>query len=430
MMQRIRQMMKGIVGEMSTLITGNAIAQAIALIAYFILTRIYTPEDISLYNIFYSYIDVLIILSTCRLELAVVVADNDREAASVARLAFRINAALSILLVVAILTMCLSGLMPGTLARLGWIAMLIPPMVFFCGTSRVYSFLFNRAHRYGQISLSSMINSGSGAVAKILFGLLGMHNVGMPLGTVIGQAAANINYRFSLRKTPLLSADGGDGDKNQYKALLNKYRRYPQYVTTKEFISSFSANLPFLWLAAWFDRAEVGLFALALTFTFQPTNLVSSAFERVLFARSSERMHRRESMWPMFRRFFLTLCAVVLPISVVAWVIAEPVFTFCFGGRWTGCGVYVQALLPWIMLRFLAMSFAFVPNIFSTQRYELYISLALLLLRVVVIAVGISLGDFLTAIRLFAAVSALASVVQLVWYLWQLRRYEAHVIGR
>lgn len=430
MMQRIRQMLKGTVGEMSTLITGNAIAQAIALLAYFILTRIYTPEDISLYNIFYSYIDVLIILSTCRLELAVVVADSDYEATMVARLAFRINALLSILLVVVILAMCLSGLLPGTLVQLGWIAMLIPPMVFFCGTSRVYSFLFNRAHRYGHISLSSIVNSGTGAFAKFFFGLLGMSNVGMPLGTVVGQVAANINYRLSFHKASSHLADGVCPDKCQCKALFRKYRRYPQYVTTKEFISSFSANLPFLWLAAWFDRAEVGLFALALTFTFQPTNLISSAFERVLFARSSEHIHRRESIWPMFRRFFLTLCAIVLPLSVVAWLIAEPVFTFCFGGRWTGCGVYVQALLPWIVLRFLAMSFTFVPNIFSTQRYELYISIVLLLMRVVVIAVGISLGDFLTAIRLFAAVSALASMVQLIWYLWQLRRYETSVIGR
>ena len=142
MMQRVRQMLKGTIGELSTLITGNAFAQAIALVAYFILTRIYAPEDISLYNIFYSYIDVLVILSTCRLEQATVVADNDREAASVARLALRINAMLSVLLVLAILAMCLSGWLPGTLAQLGWIAMLIPPVVFFSGTSRVYSFFF------------------------------------------------------------------------------------------------------------------------------------------------------------------------------------------------------------------------------------------------------------------------------------------------
>ena len=80
------------------LVGGNAWAQGIAFAAYLVLTRLYTPEDFGLYNIFYSYIDVLIIVSTFKYEMAVVVADNDREAAAVSRLALRINTAVSLLL--------------------------------------------------------------------------------------------------------------------------------------------------------------------------------------------------------------------------------------------------------------------------------------------------------------------------------------------
>ncbi len=53
-----------LVREAATLASGNVSAQAIALAAYFVLTRIYTPDDYGLFNIFYSYIEVLIILST------------------------------------------------------------------------------------------------------------------------------------------------------------------------------------------------------------------------------------------------------------------------------------------------------------------------------------------------------------------------------
>ena len=44
---------------------------------------------------------------------------------------------------------------------LGWMVLLIPPMVFFCGTSRIYSFLYNRFHRYRQIALSENVNAGA-----------------------------------------------------------------------------------------------------------------------------------------------------------------------------------------------------------------------------------------------------------------------------
>ena len=60
--------------EGMTLISGNVWAQLIAFAAYLVLTRLFTPEDMGVYNVFYSYIDVLIILSTGRYELAVVMA--------------------------------------------------------------------------------------------------------------------------------------------------------------------------------------------------------------------------------------------------------------------------------------------------------------------------------------------------------------------
>ena len=57
---------------MGTLAGGNMLAQSITLVAYFALTRIFSTEDYGLYSIFYSYIDVLIILSTCKYEIAIV----------------------------------------------------------------------------------------------------------------------------------------------------------------------------------------------------------------------------------------------------------------------------------------------------------------------------------------------------------------------
>ena len=75
----------GLIREAATLVSGNVLAQAITLVAYFVLTRIYPPEDYGLFNIVYSYIEVFIIFSTCKYELAIVVADDEREAAAVTR---------------------------------------------------------------------------------------------------------------------------------------------------------------------------------------------------------------------------------------------------------------------------------------------------------------------------------------------------------
>lgn len=401
---------------------GNVLAQVIALAAYFILMRIFSPDDYGLYNIFYSYIEVLIILSTLKFELAVVVADDDREANDLAGLTLRINTLVSLLLLTIVLVLWLTGMLPGNFAQLGWMVLLIPPMVFFCGTSRVYGALFNRMHCYRSIAVNETVNAGTGALLKIALGLLGMLQAGMPVGTVAGRAIANITYRLKLRQ--LGRTPSFHGDRTAAFSVMRKHRNFPFFVASKDFINSLSYNLPFLWLALYFDRAEVGLFALALTFTFRPANILNTAIEKVYYARTAEGVRQGEPVGRMISRMLLVVNAIALPVCILAWFAAEPVFSFCFGGRWAGCGVYVRALLPWIFLSLSATPLTFISNVFSTQRIEFYFYLVLLALRVAAIAIGVSAGGFLLAIRLYAAAGALISASLLMWYLWQVRRYE------
>lgn len=410
---------KGIVGEAATLVSGNVLAQVITLLAYFVLTRIYTPDDYGLFNIFYSYIEVLIIFSTCKYELAIVVADDEREASAVARFALRLNAFVSVGLLTVALLLWLTGALPGNFALLGWMVLLIPPMVFFCGTSRIYSFLYNRFHRYAMIAVSDNVNAGTGAVMKIVLGLLGFSQSGLPVGTVIGQAASNINYRLRLRSLALPKSTAAEG-----KAAARKHRNFPFYVASKDLVNTFSSNLPFLWAALYFDRAEIGLYGLALTFTLQPVNILSAAFERVLYARTAEAVRNRQPAMHLLRRFLVLLLAVAVPVCVLAWLLAEPLFVFCFGDRWQGCGIYVQALLPLALLGLCSTSLMFIPNVFSTQRTEFGFFLVLVALRVTAIAVGIGAGNFLLAIVLYATAGTLIHASLLLWYLWQVRRYE------
>lgn len=408
-----------LVKEAATLVSGNVLAQAISMLAYLVLTRIFSPSDYALFNIFYSYIEVLIILSTCKYELAVIVAKDDAETAAISRFTMRLNAMVSLLLLTVAAVLYFTGSLPGNFSDIGAIVLLIPPMVFFSGTSRVYSALFNRLHRYKLIAAAETSNAAAGSLLKALFGLLGMSRVGLPLGAVLGQASANLLYRFRLRKVNMPRST-----RDEHLSVARKYRNFPLYVASKDFINSLSASLPFLWLALYFDRVEVGLFGLAFTMVFRPVNILNTAFERVLYARTAESVRSRQRISPVVLRFLLLLNVFAIPVCLMGWFVAEPLFTFLFGSEWNGCGVYVQALLPWILLSLNSAPLSFFSNVFSTQRTEFAFYLCLLLLRVAAMAVGIHAGNFLLAIRLYAIAGTLVSVSLLLWYMWQMRRYE------
>ncbi len=420
--------MRKIIKDSATLIGGNVWAQAIGLLGYLLLTRLYTPEQFGLFTIFYSYIEVFIILSTGKYEMAVVRADDDREAAATAQFALRLNTWVSVVLVTAVGLLMFLDVMPDKLRTLGWVSLLIPLMVFCCGTSRVYAALFNRFNRFGTIAASEMVTATSGLLFKALFGLLQKGTmalakvcgvVGLPLGTVLGQMAGNLNYRLRLRKLPLPHGIA----RSERRTAAGKHRRFPLYTMPKDWVNSFSFNLPTLWVALYFDDAVVGFFALALTFCIRPVNVLNSAFERIFYIRTLEKVRHRQPVWPMLIRFVMGISAVALPVLLVVFLFAEPLFGFCFGDRWAGCGYYVRCLLPWVFVSLSSTSLSFVASVFDKQRTEFLFFIVLLLLRVAAMVIGIYCHNFPLAILLFALAGTVISLFLLIWYLTLVHRY-------
>lgn len=409
--------------DIGTLVSGNVWAQAAALASYLLLTRLYTPEDFALYNIFYSYIEVLIILSTCKYEMGIVAASTDREAASLARFSMRMNLCVSLIALAALAGAGLLHRTPGGIPLV--MALLIPPMVWLCGTSRIYSGLFNRGRRYREIALSGAADATSGALLKVLAALPAwLHPVGLPLGTVLGRAIGNLAYTLRLSKLPFPR----DISRSERRQAARLHRNLPLFTAPKDFLNSFSYNLPLIWLAAYFDKAEVGLFALALTFTFRPVNVLNSAFEKVLYERVAERVRLGLPVWSRIRRFILLVGGLSLPLFAAAFLFADPLFAFFFGGRWAGCGCYVRCLLPWVWIMLVSTSLMFVPNVFGRQKGEFGFYLLLLVLRLLSMAAGLLASSYRLAVLLFGLSGALVSALLLVWYASLLRRHDRSLL--
>lgn len=413
-----------------TLVSGNVWAQAIAFVSYLVLSRLFSPEDFGLYNIFYSYIEVLVIVSTCKYELAIVLADNDREAAAVGRLALRFNTIISVVLLTVLLVLILLGrceaLASTRLSSLNpMLALLIPPMVFLCGTSRVYSFTLNRFRQFRSIALSEVVGSTSGVLLKVLLGLPRLastlwHTVGLPLGTVLGRACANVNLAWRWHRLDLPRDISGD----ERRRAAARFRNFPLYTMPKDLINSLSYNLPFLWLALYFDKAEVGLFAMALTCTFRPVNIFNTAFEKLLYVRIAERVRAHQTIRADLRRFVLIINAIALPVFAVAFFFGDDICSFLFGRRWNDCGYYIRCLLPWVYVVLTSSSLMFISNVFGRQRTEFGFYIVLFLLRLAAMVAGLYFGSFRLAILLFAAAGAAVSLSLLLWYARLVRRYE------
>lgn len=408
-----------------TLLTGNVVAQGLAFLAYLLLLRLFTPDDFGLCNVFFSYTEVLIILSTCKYEMAIVVAPDDNEASLLARLAFRLNALLTLLLFAVAVVMALTGVTLSNLPAI--LLLLLPLLVYFTGTYRIYVFLCNRHKEYRALALGEVVSVSGGTVTRILFGLLApvlnlFHTIGLPLGSVLGKMAGHAylhhvvcrkNHYYHPTAAPL-------------RPIARKYINFARYVMPRELVSSFSANLPLMWLSLYFDKPLLGLFSLALTFTQRPAGILANTFEKVLYQSSSVTVQQQLPLLRNIWRFVLMLGGGVLAVAALVFLFAEPLFVLLFGGQWVGTGYYVRCLLPWMSILVISNSLSFVSSIFGTQRVDFILQVVQLLLRAVALYAGIRQGDFQLAVLLFCIVSAVVQAVQLAWYLYQVHRYEQH----
>lgn len=408
-----------------TLLTGNVVAQGLAFLAYLLLLRLFTPDDFGLCNVFFSYTEVLIILSTCKYEMAIVVAPDDNEASLLARLAFRLNALLTLLLFVVAAVMALTGVTLSNLPAI--LLLLLPLLVYFTGTYRIYVFLCNRHKEYRALALGEVVSVSGGTVTRILFGLLApvlnlFHTIGLPLGSVLGKMAGHAylhhvvcrkNHYYHPTAAPL-------------RPIARKYINFARYVMPRELVSSFSANLPLMWLSLYFDKPLLGLFSLALTFTQRPAGILANTFEKVLYQSSSVTVQQQLPLRRNILRFAFLLGVGVTAVAAVVFLFAEPLFVLLFGGQWVGTGYYVRCLLPWMSILVISNSLSFISSIFGTQRVDFILQVVQLLLRAVALYAGIRQGDFQLAVLLFCIVSAVVQAVQLAWYLYQVHRYEQH----
>lgn len=414
--------------ESGTLIGGNAVAQGIVFAAYLLLGRLYSPQDFELYTIFFSYIEVLIILSTCKLELAIVVAQSHAESRQVSALARKLNVLVSLVLLALGLVLILTPLGSSLnlpILRNGWCVILIAPMVYLCGTTRIYIFTANRHRRYAEQAGSEIMTSLSGTISKVLLGLFSsLHAVGMPIGVVLGKLFGNLYLRNKCRKLEDIK-DDKETPHFTYRQILSRHRNFPLFVVPKDILSALSANLPFLWLASYSADASLGLFGMALAFTMRPVNMINGAFEKVFFARCSESVRQSEPIGILIRRFVWITLSITIPLAAIGYFVAEPLFVWLLGSQWVGTGYYIRCLLPWIVAVLTANSLMFVSNIFGTQRIEFRFQIVLFLLRIAALGIGIYQQNIKLAVLLFALASAAVSTALLIWYLWQVRRYDS-----
>ena len=404
--------MNPLVRNTAQLLTANVLAQAIGLLVYPILTRMYSPAAFGELNVFLSWAGILTLLSTVELQYAIVLPREDEKALRV------FLAGMVCLVTVSLATVLIS--IPVRLP-------LLAPFVFLSGLWTLLNYYLTRQQRFGLISGYQMTQSLSGALLKILFGWLALSS-GLIFATtaapLIGLLLILLLYAKPYNLLTSKPHNLLTSKPQNLLEVVREYRNFPLYSLPRALTNNLGNNLPAIILAPLFGLTQLGFFSMAITLAFRPINIVSTSVYQVLFQRTTELVNQRQSIRRLVLGFVGKTLAVVLPCFALLYFVLPPLCEWLLGTGWEQSGIYIRWMLPWLLLSSMVAPICYLADIFQQQKIGLFFEVLLLLARMVGMLLGIWQHRFLWAVAGYSLLSAVVIFLQLLWYLSLVRRYE------
>lgn len=413
------------VRNFAKLLSANVVAQVIGLIVYPILTRIYSPEDFGLLNLFLSIGNVLVVLSLADYYYAIVLPKQEKDAVALTHIS-------SILLLITVVLVALSVFFSRPISQLFkspslaiyyW---MMPIYVLVMGAWNILNYWYIRKKSFGRISGYQMSLSLLSAGGKIGLGRVGILQGGMIYSIVLAPLISLLSsMALSFRKTlrPLLYWSWNDV-RNQAK----EYRNFPLFVLPRSFINVLAGQLPILLLTPFFGSKLVGLLSMALLLGYTPIGTITRALYQVLYQHTTERVHASAKIGDVLWRFIGYGSCVIVPSFALIAIVLPDLSAWLLGEEWRVVGEYIRWMLPWLYFSLLTGSTCYLSDVFMLQKKGLFFEVLLAVCRVAGLCVGIVSQDFMTAIAAYSIGTAVAVLAQLVWLASLVRRYDNSLV--
>jgi len=383
------------------LVTGTTFAQAIAVLASPVLTRLYGPEAFGFFALFTSITSIIGVIACMRYELAIMLPKADEKAANLLGLCLLCVAAVSGLTVPALY---FGGDALLSLLRAPGLApylLLVPPFVFASGVFLALNYWNSRTKHFGRLSAARVTSSLATTGTQIGAGLAGYATGGSLIGaSLVGSSVS----------TAVL---GGQIWRDDHALLrrsiswsgmvegLKRYKNFPLIDSSSALLNAASWQMPAFLLAAFFSPAVVGYYALGFRVLQFPMSLIGGSIAQVFFQRASEA--RSDGTLPNFVEsvFHLLVVIGIFPILTVT-IVGPELFAVIFGDAWVEAGVYAQILSIWAFAWFISSPLSTLWAVLEKQAFGIRITTLNFVTRTISLVLGGITGSPVVALALFA----------------------------
>lgn len=400
------------------LLGGSIVTQIIAILLTPVITYLYSPEDYGILGVFNNIVGFIVILSSLRLERAIVISDID-----ISKEIFKL--CLILLFITTSITLFILTIFKSQfnvffkLEKFDNLIFLIPLGVFIYGTLNLNKYLGNSMKFYGLLSISLVIHSISAIALKILFGYIfvpsGLFLIFSEISSVIFASVFLIlsfkrinsfpNFKFKKLKF--------------YINLLKSKNAFIKFDTFSSGLNYFSWMLPVLMLSYYFNNEVVGYYSLGFMMLRLPMNLLGKAIGDVFYKNAFDLKDKSkigESSLNMVKTLF---GFGLIPILAI-FLYGEELFILVFGLKWSEAGIYSQILSFWTLVWLISSPISNLFYILDLQKNFLYFTVVSVILRALGLYIGAYFSNVYLSLTLYSIFSFLIYGYQVVYLLKKL----------
>jgi O-antigen/teichoic acid export membrane protein len=388
--------------HVTKLASAQVISLVLGLITAPIFGRLFAPEQVGTFTLFFSVITLVSTFGGMHYELAVVLPKDDEDAINVWTASALILAIWSALLGLAAVFGVGHLLIKTKYAAIVPLLWLVPLAVIIGNLGGLVTYWLNRKQHFGVNAKSSVLGSVCNQVGSIGGGWLGFRSAAALVAVNLVAQVAGLAVRFRAFWR-LTSPCWHKVRLSGVLSMLKRYRKFPLVEIWGSFLNTLSTQLAPLLIAYYFSSAVVGQYAQGMRLIQLPTVLVGAAITQVFYSQASAALH--ENRLPALVQKVMEGLVLVggFPFLVLA-MYGDVLFGALLGLRWVEGGVYAQILAGWCFLVFCGAPVSTIAFVLDRQGELLVFNVLTVVLRALALVGGGLLGSPRLAITLYSLV--------------------------
>ena len=383
--------------------SGTIVAQIINIASLPIITRLFDPAEIGIFNLFVQALAIATILISFRVEYLVMLPRKDSDARDLVGFVAGVGMMSSVALTAILACILAAGWIPVTYRVWALILPLTSFLVVFAQASQQMS---QRSLGFQRSGISEVANRAGNSLLSVGAGFLGLPGIWLGIATAFGfvcklTVVSGRSFRL-LPLKPLQAAKVG-----RKRIRQEKLDKLVASMVLSQSMLAVTAMVPLAYISFRHGTVLTGQFALVIATLSFPTTLIGNAVGQVFYQRASQLF----AHGGRFDSLLLANAGMLLIVAVPAFLfvaLAGPlVYPFLFGAQWGLAGQTAQIYALAAAFSFMTMPFDKSGLIVNAWWYGLGLQLGrLVTTSAVVLVCEIASAPYLTFVLLLAVQSA------------------------